>query len=65
MGWHRPSEDSYPFGAGDVRLRERVPLLSWPHAGQRPLALLPVAQLEREGFDDDEGALQPPLQLCP
>lgn len=64
-GWHHLREDSYPFGVGDVRLCERVPLLGRPHARPQPLALLPVTQLQREGFDDDEGALQPPLQLCP
>lgn len=60
-GWHCLREGSYPFRVGGVRLCECVPLLGRP----QPLALLPVTQLQREGFDDDEGALQPPLQLCP
>lgn len=64
-GWHCLREDSYPFRVGGVGLCERVPQPGRPHARPRPLALLPVTQLQRQGFDDDEGALQPPLQLCP
>lgn len=64
-GWHHLREDSYPFRVDGVRLCERVPLSGRPHARPWPLALLPVTQLQREGLDDDEGALQPPLQLCP
>lgn len=58
-----PELPTYPLGPGDVRLGGGVPLLGRPHAGERPLALLPAAQLQHQHLDDDEGIFQPPLQL--
>lgn len=65
MEWHCPRKDAYPFGVSNVSLCEHIPLLSWPHTGQWSLNLLPILLPEREGFNNDETALQSPLQLCP